>query len=690
MAYAVSPGITVREIDTTTVVPATATTVGAIAGVFRWGPVGERVLVDNETQLVNVFGRPSNHNPETWFCAADYLSYSGALLVARAANTTDPDANNAAHNAVAIVDGGSVSNIELQVVRNATHYESVDGTFDPDVVYVAKYPGALGNSLRVSVCENPNQYSSNVSLVVNTDVTTDATSIVFVVGSNTATATFVANASANSLQTTAAATDVAEALTVGDLIEVGNSSIGRQFLKVTEIGDVTTDGNNAVLTLSFQDHFRLSSNVTSNTITRHWEFANVVDGPPGTSLYVSTFGNTSAVDELHVVVVDAGGRFTGVPGEILEVFEDLSRATDAKRENGESSYYKTVINDTSNYIWWANDRANAESNTADSITSSTNETPLSIRMTDGSDGPDEASVTIGDLTRAWDLFASKEEAENVGNLIAGKARGGANEAQLANYIIDNIADIRRDCIVFVSPAKDDVVNNPGSEVDAVIEFERSTTQSSFRFTDSGYYYRYDKYNDVYRWIPLCGGTAGLSARTEQTNDAWWSPAGYNRGVYKNVIKLAWNPNQAQRDAIFKEGVNPVVTFPSSGTILYGDKTGLNRPSAFDRINVRKLFIVLEKSIAEAAKFSLFEFNDAFTRAQFKNLVIPYLRDVQGRRGITDFLVVCDETNNTPEVIDRNEFVGDIYIKPARSISSIQLNFVAVRTGVSFQEIVGQF
>ena len=244
-------------------------------------------------------------------------------------------------------------------------------------------------------------------------------------------------------------------------------------------------------------------------------------------------------------------------------------------------------------------------------------------------------------------------------------------------------------MVFVSPEQDDVVNNSGSESTTVITTAGTYTKSSYAVMDSGYKYQYDKYNDVYRWVPLNGDIAGLCVRTDNERDPWFSPAGLNRGVIKNVVRLAWNPTKAERDELYKAGVNPVVTFPGEGTILYGDKTLLNRPSAFDRINVRRLFIVLEKSITKAARSSLFEFNDEFTRAAFVNIVEPFLRDVQGRRGIYDYRVVADTTNNTAEVIDQNQFVGDIYIKPARSINFIQLNFTAVRTGVAFEEIVGR-
>ena len=265
-----------------------------------------------------------------------------------------------------------------------------------------------------------------------------------------------------------------------------------------------------------------------------------------------------------------------------------------------------------------------------------------------------------------------------------------NKFQLANYLIDNIAETRKDCVVFISPDDAVVSGNINNEATALVNWRNVVHDSSYAVLDSGYKYQYDKYNDVYRYLPMNGDIAGLCARTDNQKDPWWSPAGFNRGQIKNLVKLRWNPHKADRDIIYKNGINPVMSAPGQGTVLFGDKTLQSKPSAFDRINVRRLFIVLEKAIATASKFTLFEFNDEFTRAQFKNLVTPYLRDVQGRRGITDFLVVCDASNNTPERIDRNEFWGDIYIKPARSINFIQLNFVAVRTGVQFSEIVGQF
>jgi hypothetical protein len=783
MPFQVSPGVNVSEIDLTTVVPAVSTTEGAVSGVFRWGPVDKRILIDSENNLVSRFGKPTNHNPETFFSAANFLAYGNKLYVSRAANTIGFSnaistlstsganttvtgfanvsnsgiaagmlvyGNNIARgttvsslgntsdvsNTTAIVlstaslgtvssntlifvsanavfsavanQSGMATSLALYNVKNEDDYDIKVDSFGSEVAYVARFPGDLGNSLKVSVCDSANQYNSNIEFSsssyyvgANTSNTYNlwanaaVSNIAFTTGSNTATlCVYAANATITNAQIGNLASTIAGLISVNDIIEAGNSTIGKQYLKVTSVGSVANVANTLAakvqLSISFDTNYNITTNSASNTVTRYWEFFGNVDAAPGRSDFVTNFGNSSANDELHVVVTDEDGKFTGVPGTILEVFSGVSRATDAKTNEGATNYYKTVINDNSAYIWWAKDRTTAVSNTATNIASATSSLPMSISFGFGSDGDNENNVAISVLSAGYDLFKSAEDVD-ISLIVAGKARGGSNGQQLANYIIDNICETRKDCVAFVSPDKPDVVQNTGrDESNDIITFRNSLTTTSYAVMDSGYKYQYDRYNDVYRYIPLNGDMAGLAVRTDDTRDPWFSPAGFNRGVIKNVIKLAYNPGKADRDVLYKAGVNPVVTFPGQGTILYGDKTLLAKPSAFDRINVRRLFIVLEKAISTAAKFTLFELNDEFTRAQFKNLIEPFLRDVQGRRGIYDFKVVCDETNNTPEVIDRNEFVGDIYIKPARSINFIQLNFVAVRTGVEFSEIVGQF
>jgi hypothetical protein len=414
-------------------------------------------------------------------------------------------------------------------------------------------------------------------------------------------------------------------------------------------------------------------------VLRKWQYADSFGVAPGTSDYTTSRGGSN--DELHVIVVDEDGLFSGTANTVIEKYAFVSKASDAISNDGSSSYYKTVINDQSQYVWWLGHQPGGVNwgNTATGITFTNVNTPFSASFSAGADG------TIGntEINAAMQFFSNSDTVD-VSLLITGP--GNATVAASAITLAEN----RKDCLAFISPTRASVVNNAGNEATAVVSFRNGLTSSSYAVLDSGYKYQFDRYNNVYRFVPLNGDIAGTCARTDLERDPWYSPGGLNRGIIKNVIKLAFNPTQAERDNLYVVGVNPVVTFPGEGTILYGDKTMLSKPSAFDRINVRRLFIVLEKTIARAARSTLFEFNDQFTRAQFVNLVEPFLRDVQGRRGITDFRVVCDTTNNTAEVIDSNRFIGDIYIKPARSVNFIQLNFVAVRTGVSFDEIVGRF
>jgi phage tail sheath protein FI len=555
MAFQLSPGVNVSEIDLTTVVPSVATTIGGFAGNFAWGPIDEITSIGNEIRLAETFGKPNSNTYTDFFTAANFLAYGADLRVVRAANTS---AKNA-----------TTSGTGLQI-KNRTEYELEHSSGSGANDFVAKWAGSLGNSIGVSICDS-NTYSS-------------------------------------------------------------------------------------------------------------WTYSDDFTSAPATSQYVSEKGGSD--DELHIVVFDRLGAISGSANTILEKFGFVSKASDAKNSDGSSNYYKDVLNTRSKYVWWTAHNSDGTNwgNTAANTTFDSLVQADTFNLLGGTDG----TPSTGDLQRAYDLF-SNPDAINVSLLMSGATVGST----IPNYLIA-IAESRKDCLVFVSPDFDDVVNNAGSEAADILSGRNSITSSSYAVMDSGWKYQYDKYNDTYRWLPLNGDIAGLCVRTDVERDPWFSPAGVNRGVIKNVVKLSWNPTKADRDELYKKGVNPVVTFPGEGTILYGDKTLLSRPSAFDRINVRRLFIVLEKAIARASRSSLFEFNDEFTRAQFVNLVEPFLRDIQGRRGIFDFRVVCDETNNTPEIIDRNEFVGDIYIKPARSINFIQLNFVAVRTGVSFEEVVGQF
>lgn len=764
MGFSVSPAVNIKEIDLTNIVPQVSTTEGGIAGVFRWGPFNQRVLVDSEATLVSRFGKPTSFNAETFFTAASFLAYGNKLYVVRAANTNGSSplvdvttesgnstvittntstlavgmilisssngqavtntttiasitnstafvvasnssitangaetwqlvTNNSVFSAIANV--GTVSSLSYQTITNEDNYSAKDGTFDADVTFIARCPGDLGNSLRISVCDTANGFTKSINLASYEDGATVSLNV----GSNSATVVIVNNhdgSSNNTAQTSAitATTNLKGEITVTDLLEFGNSSIGTQALKITSIGATTSNVNSTVavttFTINFEDELRLIDDQTiSTTMTRYWEFYDLMDTAPGQSEYVRNFGNSAAGDELHAVVVDEDGMISGIPGTVLESYKNLSRATDAKSLDGEPIYYKEVINQGSKYFYVINDRTTARSNTAVNVTTASNSQISSIHFEHGRNGSDENTVSMASLINGYNMFVSAEEID-ISIIIQGKARGGTAGGQLANHIIDNICEVRKDCVVFISPDKNDVVNNFGDETDDVIAFRNTLRSSSYGIMDCGYKYMYDKYNDVFRWIPLNGDMAGLAVRTDTTNDAWWSPAGFNRGQIKNLVKLAWNPRKAYRDELYRNGINPVVTFPGNGTILFGDKTLLSKPSAFDRINVRRLFIVIEKAIATAAKYFLFEFNDDFTRSQMRNMIIPYLRDVQGRRGIQDFLVKIDKDNNTAQIIDSNTLVGDIYIKPARSINYINLNFIAVPTGVSFSEVVGKF
>ena len=702
--FQTSPGINVSEIDLTTTTPAVDTTVGAFAGVFRWGPVGVRTLVTSENDLVAKFGKPTSINPETFFTAANFLSYSNSLYISRAANSSLTTSAIAVANTQAVVGANSAYTV-LNEFDFATKQAAINAS---EVTYVARCPGGLGNSLKVSVCDNATQYSTNV-YTVDANFTTANTKFTLDVGQTSGVLNLYNPSATNFPANTplAAATTVSNKFNIGDFIVVGDNTVGTQSLKIIgkTINVTNTAGVNtgsASITFKFDQPLKLSTDISTQYVSRYWEYYTQVDAAPSRSTYVEVNGDTAAqtanpsaqLDELHVVVVDEDGGFTGSPGAVLEVFSGVSRATDAKLSDGTSNFYKNVINDRSNYIWAGADRSGAASATALTVATTSSTTlpaPLTLSFANGADKDetDDAvnGIKFADLARAYDLFNSPDDAD-VSLVLTGKARGGANKEQLANYVIDNIAEVRKDCVVFVSPDYNDVVNNTLNAADDVVAFRNAVRSTSFAVMDSGYKYQYDKYNDVYRYVPLNGDIAGLCVRTDATRDPWYSPAGTSRGQIRNSVRLAFNPNKAQRDLLYRNGVNPVISQQGQGTFLNGDKTLLAKPSAFDRINVRRLFIVLEKTIAVAAQSSMFEFNDEFTRAQFRNLVEPFLRDVQGRRGIYDYKVVCDATNNNAQVIDSNRFVGDIYVKPARSINFIQLNFVAVRSGIEFSEIVG--
>ena len=641
MAFQLSPGVNVSEIDLTTIVPSVATSIGAHAGIFAWGPSNEVVTVGNEVELVDRFGFPDSTNFEYWFTAANFLAYGNNLKLVRAISK---DAATGANNASA--NGGTV------IIENDDDYDLNHSTGASSLgPFAGKYPGARGNSLRISICPSANAFSSNLSALHSitanaTDITTDSLTVIQVdpVGGNEASSYIHAR----------------------DKVSFDGGTTYLDVVSAT--ADTITIGSN------------LTANITvGDPVLRKWQYHDDFKVAPGTSSFVSSRGGSG--DELHVIVVDEDSNFSDAANTVLEKYAFLSKATDAITGEGSTNYYKEVINRSSSKIWWTGHQPGATNWGSVSSTTFTNiDTPFSASFTGGHDG----TTATANVVTAFDEFKDPDKVD------VSLIMTGPGDQTVATHVIDNIALTRKDCVVFLSPRRSDVVNNAGSETTSIKSYRNLLTSSSFAFLDSGYKYQYDKFNDVFRYVPLNGDVAGLCVRTDLERDAWFSPGGLNRGIIKNVIKLSWNPTKTNRDDLYVDGINPVVAFQGEGTVLFGDKTMQSKPSAFDRINVRRLFIVLEKAIARAARFSLFEFNDQFTRSQFVALVEPFLRDVQGRRGITDFRVVCDESNNTGEVIDRNEFVGDIFIKPARSINFIQLNFVAVRTGVSFEEVVGRF
>ena len=643
MAFQVSPGVLVQEKDLTRIIPAVSTSIGAIAGEFRQGPVEEIISISSEQELVETFGKPDSNNFEHFFSASNFLQYSNALRVVRATQTSLTNAT---------ASGSSL------LIKNDEDYNTNYSTGQGSVgTFASRTAGLWGNNILVATCPSATAYESISASLVNEDSTAVA------VGDTTI------------------GVDDDSAFNVGDIISFSTSANTEDF----DDGDEYRITAIASEQLTIVQHPRgaggLKRAVVDNSkIKRKWRYYDQVDGAPGTSPYVSE--RSGSGDEIHVVVVDEDGGISGTPGTVLETYSKLSKASDAKSPQGDTNYYPTVIFNKSNYIYWMdhNTAGTNWGNAASGTTYTAVNTPTSEALSGGANG---SAATDAQKKTAAELFQDAETVD-VGLIIAGPA----SATHIDNLI--TIAENRKDSVVFASPERADVVGitNSNTQKNNVISFFNAVRSSSYIVFDSGYKYTYDRYNDVYRYVPLNGDIAGLSARTDLVADSWFSPAGLNRGIIRGAVKLAFNPTKAQRDELYPARVNPVATFPGQGTVLFGDKTGLSSPSAFDRINVRRLFIVLEKAISTASKFQLFEFNDEFTRANFRNIVEPFLREVQGRRGITDFLVECDETNNTGEVIDRNEFIAEIFIKPARSINFITLSFVATRTGVSFDEVAG--
>ena len=693
MSFLVSPGVHVREIDLTNVVPAVATSIGAIASAFEKGPVGSIVNITSEEELIQIFGKPQNDSNqfENWFTAANFLGYTDALKVVRC----ESGITNATANGAGLL------------IRDNDHYDNDFDNGQGSVgEWTARTAGTHGNTIGVSICASATAYEQ-------TAVTT--TSGLEAAG-----------------QTIISVTDES-VFNVGDIVNFGET--GNIEYETTSIS--SSDSTITIKLLDDVNGGGLQNQISSGTnIRRRWRFYDLFDGAPGTSSYATERGRGTN-DEMHIVVYDYKGQQSGFDVDsngqrtngVLETYANLSKNINAKSPQGDSIYYPYVIRKQSAFVYWTDHNTagvnwgtdidanvgNIVLNSTDGSADAGDKIQLedgtgdsgSIEMEDGSSaysalntptkseldgGTDDYAVTAGELDTGYGKFEDTES-EDI-NLVLGGRGGGAGDTASSQdthvTMLTALVETRRDCIALVSPYRSATVGVSSSvtQTSNVVDAFDLCPSSSYVVFDSSYKYQYDKYNDVFRFVPMNGDTAGLCANTDNVADAWFSPAGYNRGGVRNAIKLSYNPKKAERDQLYRARVNPVVNFPGQGVTLFGDKTALSKPSAFDRINVRRLFLVLEKAIATASKFQLFEFNDEFTRAQFRNLVEPFLRDVQGRRGITDFSVVADATNNTGEVIDRNEFIADIFVKPARSINFITLNFIATRTGVNFSEVGG--
>ena len=583
-----SPAVTVKEIDLTGVVPNVATNTGAFVGNFGWGPVGQTTLVSNEAGLVEVFSAPTTDNTVDFHSAAFFLKYSNALQVVR---ETDSDAKNSLAVNNQTGTNASAANQALNDL-NAFETATIDSS---DGAFIGRFPGALGNSLLVSIC-----------------------------------------------------------------------------------GSSDSDGSGV-------------NNFNS------WTYKSQFDDAPGTSSFVSGLGGKN--DEIHIAVVDEDGEISGTAGTVLETYPFLSVASNAKATDGTSNYFKDVLKARSEYVYcgdfhrndsaslrdfsgslWNTDAVNGSQDFAADVKFGTGQNEWSF--TGG-----VTSTTLGndDILRGFDKFEDKDNIE-VDFLIAPQRIADADATVIVNDLVGTAASIRKDCIAVASPSRNAVVSL--GTTTAVKACNDTYTKGSYLVTDNNFLKVYDKYNDQFIKIPANSSVAGLMAATDLVAANWFSPAGQRRGRLLGITDIVLTPSKTERDVLYKAGINPIANIPGQGIMLFGDKTNESRPSAFDRINVRRLFLGIERAIAIAGRNVMFEFNDEFTRAEFVNIVEPFLREIQGRRGITDFRVVCDSTNNTAAVIDRNEFIASIFIKPARSINFVTLNFVAVRTGVEFEEVVG--
>ena len=577
-----SPAIVVKEVDLSGVVPNVQSTTGAIVGNFRWGPVEEATAVDTEGTLASKFGTPTDLNAVDFLSAAYFLKYSSSLQVVR---MVDSSAVNSRwpYNATAAA-----------VVKNSENFNTVENSLDSDAnIFIAKYPGSIGNSLAVAWCP-PSGDSANAA---NWD-----------------------------------------------------------------------------------------------SAFENWTYKSSFDGAPRTSSFAASVNASN--DEIHLAVIDQDGLISGTRGTVLETFPYVSLASNARLSDGTNNFIRSIVNNRSEYIWMPGFGVQGSYFDSAAGTEATSGINFANALLDNAvltsldSGANSGALGTNQYIAGFDAVSDKDTI-TVDFLIAPGVATRGSQIAVVNNLVSIAQGTRKDCVVVASPAREDIIGVNGSTaVTSAITTANGYTKSSYLIVDNNYLKVYDKYNDKYVYIPAASSTAGVMAASDLNAAPWFSPAGSRRGQYLGVTSLSYTPTKSQRDALYKASINPIANIPGEGILLFGDKTALSRPSAFDRINVRRLFLTIERAIALAARNVLFEFNDEFTRAEFVNIVEPFLREIQGRRGITDFRVVCDETNNTPAVIDRNEFIASVFIKPARSINYVTLNFVAVRTGVDFDEFVG--
>lgn len=642
-----SPGVEVNEYDLTSYILPESSSVGAVVGQFDWGPVNEIQTISNEDILTAQYGKPSKSVYMDWFSVKNFLEYTNNCKVLR---VVDETAVTGALNAIANSTKTAIR------INNEEDYTTNFSSGQGDVgIAIAKYPGSIGNSLRLEIADSHTFSGLDQQTIEITNAGTGYVTL----SDNGAAVTFSPPTSGGSAATgtLVVASDVVTGITITD------SGTGyKTFDTVTvTIPAPTGGGTRATATIGL------------------WKYRNQFLTDPGTSQSASSLGSSN--DQLHMIVIDEDGLFTGQGDTVVGRYPFVSKMEGAKAEDGTSIYYKDVLNTQSKYLYWMDHPSGTNWGAVTSATVFTNS--VTLTQYSFSKGQNGADITNDEKFTGWDRFKNKETVD-VALLISGNA-----DNILKQYIIE-IAEHREDCIAFLSPNFADVVNNYGDELEDCVTTRNILSSSSYSVMDCNWKYQFDVHNDTFRWLPCNADVAGLCARTEEDRDAWWSPAGYRRGHINNVVKFAWNPDLTDRDELYSTGINPVLRFAGEGSMLFGDKTMLTEPSAFDRIGVRRLFIVLEKSIARSAKYLLFEFNDTATRLLFTSMVDPFLRRVQGARGIIDYAVVCNNTNNTPQIIANNGFVADIYIKPNRSINYISLSFIATPTGISFSKAVQMY